>query len=127
MIADSEKLWRHFKPGIPGMYTTDKRTGKPRPSSAVFADRRRYERSVDRAALTTLERSFALKDPGNLIAEVEAGLCRQVGFSVVADPTAQNPAHALICGTLGSHRQNKIAERILAMNSTVKTPPTPNP
>ncbi len=105
-IPDTEGLWRHIHPN-PSQIVRDEKTQEWRPSSAAFIDRR-GEMSVDLASLTTVERALQGK-PEHSLAEVTAGVFRQREYAVVCDPLPDNPAHALVCGSMSKKHAREIA------------------
>lgn len=78
-------------------------------SSAAFTN---DKCSVDRSSIWGPIQSLSgYKDHG--LAELMAGLARELGQEVESDPLAYNPAHALIIG-----RKSKATQRRLARSAT---------
>ena len=92
-VSSSELLWRRI-PNQPSWVKVEP-NGKARPSSAAFLDGLTGEVSVHRARLTTIDDALDGKLDFGLV-EIEAAVPRQLGHTVVADPT-DDPSHALIC------------------------------
>jgi hypothetical protein len=92
-IGDEEVLWR----GIHPHQIVQQAGGAFRPGSFAFQDNTPFgELSVHIALLTDQVR--ILKNyPDQSLAAITAGLPRSLGYSVVRDPTADDPSHALIC------------------------------
>lgn len=82
-------------------------SGRVRPTSLAFIDRRSGELSVHRQQLTS--EAFVLRNhPTHGIAAFPAGAARAEGFAVVADPIANepdtddDPSHALVVPPAGA-------------------------
>ena len=92
-IPDDELLWRRIC-NQPAWWKIEP-GGSLRPSSVAFLDSYTGEVSVNRASLTTREKTLAGRPDDGLI-EIEAAFPRSLGHRVVSDPEPDNPAHALI-------------------------------
>lgn len=96
-VGNDEVLLRRL---LPDWVERDE-SGRARPKSLAFIDRRSGELSVHRQHLTT--EAFVLrKHPAHGIAAFPAGAARTEGFAVVADPIENetnmddDPSHALV-------------------------------
>src|SRR5262249_30179958 len=121
-IADTEALWRRVIP-TPALVVRGA-DGQARPSSAAFLDGHTGEVSVHRASLTTTDAGLSCY-PGVGLAEIQAQLPRSLGHSVVADPTDEDPSHALICPPvgLGGSRRKTHARQMAGAARWVVPPP----
>ena len=108
-VADEEYLWRRLLPS----WITSESVGTPRISSIAFIDRRSGEVSVHRAQYSTKEAALR-NHPEHSLAEIVTKIPRSLGHDVVADPTIEDPSHALIRPPEGaSHgRRKKDAKRM---------------
>jgi hypothetical protein len=77
-----------------------------RPTTAVF---KTQEMSVDRASLTTREKSLA-DHPDDGLAELPARLPRSLTLKVFPDPFLENPAHAIVCPKATDGQAKKMLE-----------------
>lgn len=110
-IDNNERLWRRVHPT---QINIDSGTGDPDVSSAVFSTRE--EVSVAIASETTLE-IFVANNPEHSVVEFTVGSARSAGCTVVRDPLADDPAHALVCGPRSHGQLNKTQQELLKQAS----------
>lgn len=119
-ISDGEVLWRRVPPQ---QAVKDHRTGRWRPSSAVFRPSDR-EMSVNMASLTTESAALAANPEDGLVA-FTAGRARALDCIIVRQPEPDNPAHAIVVKKGSDTRLTKGDARILAEEAEwVKLPPS---
>jgi len=109
-IPDDERLWRRIRSDWVHRPAGD----QPRPSSAAFKDNLSGEVSVFIASATTTDALLQTR-PTDSLAEITAGLARQLGYRVVRDPEGglvpDDPSHVVLCPPqgLGKKRLTKAA------------------
>jgi len=114
-VADHEVLWRRILPE----WIHRSPDGTCRPASMAFLDGLTGEVSVHRAGLTTIER--ALQDhPNHSLASIQASLPRSLGLVVAADPTNEDPSHALICSYEPTSQRKRSAREMAKAASWVR-------
>ncbi|HEX9271498.1 MAG TPA: hypothetical protein VGA01_04705 [Candidatus Binatia bacterium] len=113
-IKDDDQLWRRI-PDLPQMIKKLP-DGTCRPSSAAFKDGLDGEVSVHLAKLATKKKALA-KYPEYGLVEIDAGLPRSLGHSVIYKPLPEDPSHAVIVPPQShsrSRRQRDAEEMALA-------------
>ena len=120
-IPDDSEIWRRIHPD----QLTEK-GGRLRPSSAAFEDSDEnspmsvHLAEVIRRARIAPEILLLGKAYGTGLASIKVRTFRQDGQSIVRDPTADDPSHALICGPKpGSVRKKWAREAVWVIEPPV--------
>src|SRR4051794_33448513 len=106
-IADDDLLLRRILPSP--LWVVPQPDGTFRVSSAAFLDNLSGKVSVSLASITSADQVLAAYPTYSLVA-LRAGVPRTLGHALVRDPTADDPAHALICPPAGRAKAQRKAD-----------------